>query len=36
MYDMNITTRDKTILRHFAGGQPWLFEKYTLEYPFTK
>jgi hypothetical protein len=36
MYDMNTTTRDKTILRHFAGGQPWLFEKYTLEYPFTK
>ena len=27
-YDICHSTRDKTILRHFAGGQKWRFEEY--------
>tara|TARA_R100001163_G_C5036838_1_gene175818 strand:- start:111 stop:920 length:810 start_codon:yes stop_codon:yes gene_type:complete len=32
-YDINQTTLDKTIFRHFAGGQPWRFDEYTQKYP---
>ena len=32
-YDINRTTPEKTIYRHFAGGQPWRFEEYNIKYP---
>jgi hypothetical protein len=32
-WDCNHTTEKDTILRHFAGGQPWRFEEYTNKYP---
>jgi len=28
-YDINRTTFEKTIFRHFAGGQPWRYEEYN-------
>lgn len=34
-YDIVHSTKNKTIMRHFAGGQLWRFEQYTREYPIT-
>ncbi len=31
-YDIVHSTKEKTILRHFAGGQPWRFEQYLKDY----
>ena len=31
-YDINHTTRDKVIMRHFAGGQPWLYQEWEREF----
>jgi len=31
-YDINHTTRDKVIFRHFAGGQPWRFAEWEQEF----
>lgn len=33
-YDIVHTTKEKTIFRHFAGGQLWRFEQYTKEFLF--
>jgi len=33
MYDIVQTTEEKTIFRHFAGGQPWRFNEWSLKYP---
>jgi len=32
-FDIVRSTKDKTVLRHFAGGQQWRFEQYSKEYP---
>ena len=31
-YDINHTTRDKVIMRHFSGNQPWRYQEWENEF----